>query len=96
MDVVDVDVPALLRYDVLDSSNQFVENVTGHLWDRIMLWKKPLQFEDKWKTKLIKKDEHLYLPLKAPIQSFYTMVQLRKLHKKLAYSSAVKQYDHLK
>ena len=96
MDVVDVDIPALLGIDVLDGNNLFVDNVAGHLWNRIITCKEPLQFEDRWKTQLIRKGEHLYVPLKAPIQSFYTMAQLRKLHKQIANPPAVKLYDLLK
>ena len=96
MDVVDIDIPALLGLDVLDGNNLFVDNVTGHLWNRIVTCNEPLRFKDRWKIKLIRKGEHLYVPLKAPIQSFYTMAQLRKLHKQFAHPSAVKLYDLLK
>ena len=80
MDVVDVDIPALLGLDVLDGNGLFFENVTGYLWSRIMTCKEPLQFENRRKTKLIRKDKYLYVPLKSPIQSFNTRAQLRKLH----------------
>ena len=71
-------------------------NVTWHLWNRIITCMEPLQFEDKWKTRLINKYEHLYIPLKALIQSFYTMSQLRKLHNHFAHTAAVKLYNLLK
>ena len=43
-----------------------------------------------------KKGDHLYVPLSTPIQFFYTMTQLQKLHKKFAHPSATKLYDLLK
>ena len=96
LDVVDVNIPALLGLDVLDGNNIFVDNVTGHLRSRITTSKDPPQYEDRWRTKLIRHGEHLYVPLHASIQSFYTKGQLRKLHKNFAQPSVIKLYDLLK
>ena len=38
----------------------------------------------------------MYAPLSTPIQLFFTMAQLRKLHKQFAHPSVTKQYDLLK
>ena len=55
-----------------------------------------LRFEDIRKTNLIRKDEHLYVTLATPIQLFYTMAQLRKLHRNLAHLSGSYLYEPLK
>ena len=75
--------------DVLNGNNLIIDIITGHLWNRIIICKEPLQFYDIWKTKLVRKDKSLYMPLKAPIQSFYIVAQLRKLHEQFSHSSAV-------
>ena len=46
VDVVDVDISALLGLDELDSNNFFIGNVTGHIWNRIITCKESLQFKD--------------------------------------------------
>ena len=81
VDVVDVEILPLLGFDVLDVNNVVVDNLTNHLWNRIITYKDPLRYEDMRRIKLIRKAEHLYVPLSTPIQLFYTMAQLRKLHK---------------
>ena len=83
LDVVDVEIPPLLGLDVLEGNNLLVYNVANHLWNRIATNKDPLRFEDIWKIKLIKTVDHLYVPLSTLIQLFYTMTQLRKIHKKI-------------
>ena len=40
-------------------------------------------------------DDHVYVPLSTYIQLFYTIVQLRKIHKLFAHPSATKLYDQL-
>ena len=54
LDVVKVNVPALLGLDILDGNNLLVDNVTGNLWNRTITNKNSLQYEDKWKIKLIR------------------------------------------
>ena len=88
LDVLDVEIPVLLVLDILDGNNVPVDNVTDHLWNRLITNKDPLRFENIWKIKLIRKGEHQYVLLSTPIQLFYSMEQLRKLHKKFAHSSA--------
>ena len=41
-------------------------------------------------------DDHLYVPLKASLQSFYTEAQLRKIHKQSAHSAAARLHELLK
>ena len=64
--------------------------------NRITTNKDPLRFEDIWKIKHTRKDDHLYVPLSTPIQLFYTMAQLGKLHKQFAHPSAIKLFNLLK
>ena len=46
LDVVDVDIPALLGLDVLDGNSLIVENVTNRLWERTVVSHGPLRFID--------------------------------------------------
>ena len=45
IDVIDVEIPALLVQDVLDGKNLLVDIVTNHLWNRLVINKDPLRFE---------------------------------------------------
>ena len=45
-DVADVEITALLGLYILDENNIFVDNVTNHLWNRIITNKDPFRFED--------------------------------------------------
>ena len=78
LDVVDVEIPALIDVYILDRSNLLVDNVAYHLWSRIITNKNPIRFEDIWKIKLVRSSENLYISLSTPIQIFYIMAQLRK------------------
>ena len=75
LDVFDGNILALLGLDVLDGNNLFVGDLTGHLWNRIVINRKLLRYNDRWKMKLIGKADHLYISLSELIQSFYTTVQ---------------------
>ena len=90
LDVVDVEIPPLLVYDVQDGKTLLVGNVNNHLWSRIITNKDPLRSEDIWNIKLIRRGDHLYVPLSTPIQLFYTMARLRKLHKQFSHPSETK------
>ena len=45
LDVVDINILALLGLDVLDENNLFVDNVTGHFWNRVITRQHPLTYE---------------------------------------------------
>ena len=96
LDVVDVEIQELLGLVVLDENNLLVDNVTNHLWSRIIANNDLLRFEHIWKIKLIRKGDHLYVPLSTSIQLFYTMEQKGKLHKQFSHPSATKLCDLLK
>ena len=62
MDIVTVDIPALLELDVLDGENLYADNVTNRLVHRQVL---PgpgelLMNEDTWNVPLIRYKGHLY------------------------------------
>ena len=88
LDVVDVEIPPLQGLDILDRNNLFVNNVINHLLNRIVTNKHPPRFEDIWKIKLTRKDDHLYVLLCTTIHLFITMAKLRKLHKQFAHPSS--------
>ena len=90
LDVVDVEIPTLLRVDVLDGNKILVDNVTNNRRNRIITNKDQLRYEEEWNIKLIRKGDHLYVPLYTRFQLIYTMTQLRKHHMQFAHSSATK------
>ena len=47
MDVVSVDIPALLGLDIMDGNCLMVENITNRLWHRVILHDEPLEVADK-------------------------------------------------
>ena len=85
LDVVDVKVPLLLELDGLEGNNLLVDSVTNHLWNHIITSMDPLRFEDIWKIRLMRKCDYLCVLLLTPIQLFYTMAKLQKLHKQFAH-----------
>ena len=68
LDVLDIEIPALLGLNVLDGNNLLFKNLKNHPWSRIITKKDPLRFKDRWKIKLIRKGDHLYVPLSTRIQ----------------------------
>ena len=96
MDVVPVNVPALLGLYVLDSRSFLPDTVTNRIWNRIIISQNPHQFIDEWSVQMIHAGEHLYVPLKAPLQSFYAVAQPNKIHKQLSRPAAARIYELLK
>ena len=96
LDFVDVKIPSFLESDVLDVTNLLVDNATNHLWNRIIINRDRLRFEDVRNFELIRKGYHLYVPPFTPIQLLYIMEQLRKPHKKFPRLSTTKLYDPLR
>ena len=70
LDVVNANIPALLGIDALDGKILFLDNASGHLWNRIIINRKQLRHNDGWKMMLIRKGDHLYISLIETIQSF--------------------------
>ena len=96
LDVVDVDIPALIGLDVLDGHCLMVDNISNRLWNRVIISEDPLEFVDKWWVPLIRDQHHLYGHLHIATSTFYTTQQLCKLHRQLAHPSPVKLYNLLK
>ena len=96
MDVVPVNVLALLGLYVLDSHSLLPDNIPNRPWNRIIVSQNPVQFIDEWSVQTMRAGDHLYVPLKAPLQSFYTVAQLRKIHKQFAHLAARRLYELLK
>ena len=83
----------LLGLEVLDGNNLLVNNLTNHLWNRIITNKDPLRFEDMWKIKFIRKGDYPCVSLSRLIQLFFTIAQLQYFHKQFAHQSVTKLYD---
>ena len=96
LDVVDVDIPALIGLDVLEGNFLMVDNISNRLWHRIVISNDPLEIVDKWWVPLIRDKHHLYVLLHVPMSTFYTTQHLRKLHRQFAYPSPIKLYVLLK
>ena len=98
LDIVPVDVPALLGLDVLDAEGLYADNVTNRIVHRHVTSKpgEPLSYQDLWCMPLIRYDGHLYAGMCFPTTTFYTVKQLEKLHRQFAHPSAEKLYNLLK
>ena len=98
MDIVPVNVPALLGLDVLDSQFLYADNVTNRLVNRQVLSKSNglLKYKDRWSVPLVREDNHLYARMVFPKHLFYTTAQLQKMHRQFAHPSASKLFNLLK
>ena len=83
LDVIEVYIQKLVGQDDLDRNTVLGDILTSHLCSPIITNKKSLRFEDMWKIKLLRKEDHLCVPLSTSIQLLYTMIQLQKLHNNL-------------
>ena len=83
LDVVPLNVPALLGIDILDGEQLYADNVTNRLIRRMVLSRpgKRLMYEDKWHVPLIGHDKHLHARMNFPRHIFYTIAQLKKMHR---------------
>ena len=98
MDIVPVNVPALLGLNVLDAECLYADNVTNRLVHRQVLGKSNgvLNYKDKWSVPLMRIDNHLYAGMVFPHHLFYTTAQIHKLHRQFAHPSASKLFNLLK
>ena len=67
-----------------------VHNVNRHVRSRTIKNKQIIQYVDKWKINLIRNGTNPHVSLKAPLYSFYTIGQFRKLHRQFTHTSAIK------
>ena len=98
MDIVPVNVPALLGLDVLDSEELYADNVTNRLVHRHVVSRANniLRYKDRWSMPLARHDSHLYAAMSFPHYLFYTTGQLEKMHRQFAHPSANKLFNLLK
>ena len=98
MDIVSVNVPALLGLDVLDSEELIADNVTNRLIHRHVVSRAQglIKYDDKWSMPLQRHDNHLYAAMSFPQYLFYSTVQLEKMHRQFAHPSASKLFNLLK
>ena len=98
MDIVSVNIPALLGLDVLDNESLYADNVTNRLVRRNVISRTSdgLEFEDTWHVPIFRHDGHLYTKMSFPTSTFYTTTQLRRFHKQFAHPSAAKLYNLLR
>ena len=95
LDVVEVDIPALLGLDLLDGHGLVIDNVTNRLWKRIVVSYDPLKFIDELSMGLRRMNDHIYVQVHVPNCTFYTTQQLKKLHRQFAHPSTTKLYTQL-
>lgn len=97
LDMVPVDVPELLGLDVLDAERLCAGNVSNLLVHRQLVSRSNdgTTYKDGWSVLIVRRDGHLYLRMCFPASTFYTTVQLKKLHRRFAHSSSEKLYNLL-
>ena len=98
MDIVPVNIAALLGLDVLDSESLYADNVTNRLIHRQVTSRTStdLSIRDTWSVPIFCHDDHLYDIMSLLPTYFYTTDQLNKLHKQFADPSATKLYNLLR
>ena len=96
LDIVDVDIPALIDHYVLDGSFLMVDSISNRLCHRIVHSNNPLRIFEKWWIPLIRDQHRLYVHLHVPTSAFYNTKQLLKLHQQVAHPSPVNLYNLLK
>ena len=98
LDIVPVDVPALLGLDVMDGECIYADNVINRLvhWHMFSRKDEPLRYKDLCHVPLTRYAGHLYVRMGFPRCTFYTITQLKKMHRQFAHRSASKLYNLLK
>ena len=97
LDVVPVNISALLGLEVLDSEESCADNVINRLVHRKVLSRScdSMEYQDIWSVPIIRQDGHLYSSMCFSVSTFYITVQLWKLHRNFAHPSAEKLYNLL-
>ena len=92
MDIVQVNVPALLGLEVMDAEDLYADNVTNRLVHRKILSRSSdeCEYDDMWSVPIIRHDGHLYSRMCFPSSTFYSASDLLKLHRQFAHPSAEK------
>ena len=61
LETVPVDVLTLFHLDVLDGYNLLADNVTNHMWNRVVTYEDPLEVRDEWSVPQKRIDAHQYI-----------------------------------
>lgn len=98
MDVVPVDIPALLGLDILDSCALYSVTVTILLlhWLVASSTVQPLAYNDEWAVPLRRHDSHVSADVHMPACTFFTRTELLKIQNQFAHPSAQRPYKLLR
>ena len=98
MDIVPVNVLALLGLDVLDAEKLYFDNATNRLVHRKVITRSGDNFKyvDQWSVPISRHDNHLYSKMCFSTSSFYSTASLLKLDRQFAHPSDEKLYALLR
>ena len=98
MDIVPVNVQALLGLNVLDADQLYVYNATNRLVHSQVLNRSSdgFQYFDQWSVPITRQDNHLYSNTCFLPPTFYSTAQLLKLNMQFTHPSAEKLYALLR
>lgn len=99
LDVIAIDIPALLGLDVMDELSLTPDTVTNRLVKRIIVGDDeqgdPCAI-DEWSVPLIRTHGHIYALMGFPQLTFFSDSQLEKMHRQFRHASPDKLYKLLK
>ena len=95
LDIVDVNIPALLGLDILDGYSLNADTVSNRLIHRIPCSKSVSGYTDDWSVQMMRMNDHVYARMIAPSFVFYSTRTLRKLHQHFSHPSAEKLFNLL-
>ena len=97
-DVVTVDVPPLLRLDVLDSESLVADTVINRLVHRTYIPGNAQQHYvmNDWSVPLKRIDDHVYVEMSHPSSVNFTRAQLEKIHKNFFHPTVDKLFNLIK
>eukprot|EP00171_Calliarthron_tuberculosum_P017416 IDg17416t1 len=98
LDIVEVDILALLGLNILDSESLCACTVSNRLIKKVITSQPEDQIEtvDEWSVPLTRHDGHVHVKLCFPCSVFFTRSQLQKIHSQFACPSAGCLYRLLK
>lgn len=82
----------------MDAGELYADNVTNRIVHRHVTssYRAPLKYHDLWSMHLTRFHGHVYAKMYLPTCTFYTRMQLHKLHHQFGHPSAVKLHNLLK
>ena len=93
MDIVDVNIQPFLGLDDMDGHGLLAGNATKQMYKCTILSCRSHRGKAGWSLRHRGDQNHLCAQMLIPRYAFYTMKQLRKLHKKYAHLSAGNLYN---